>query len=130
MNHRIPVQDTELASSMRMLTERLSQRIAQKGRGCFISDLEIQGSVDQEVREFKDAVHAKNRKNEVEELMDLAVGCVFGVASLLAITRQELAEEADRAQKALQGLPKTGAPSAGPAPPPRSSNFPPGTAQP
>lgn len=130
MNQRILVHDTEIAAALKMFTDRLTTRIAQKGRGSFISELEIQGSVDQEVIEFKQAVHRKNRKDTVEELMDVAVGCVFGTASLIAITRQEQAEEAARAQAALQGLPKGGAPSAGPAVAPRSSNLPPGTAQP
>lgn len=87
MDKRVPVSEEDLREAMRALEGALANRVNEKGNGSFISLLEMDGSLDQELREFKDAVHAKEEENALQEALDLAVGCVFGFASVTANRR-------------------------------------------
>lgn len=101
MNQRIDVSDMELASALKMVGDALSKRIAEKGRKSFIGPHEMSGMIDEEVIEFKEAIHANDRGKTVAEMLDISVGCVFSVASVLAMMRREK-EEAARASQAPQ----------------------------
>jgi phosphoribosyl-ATP pyrophosphohydrolase len=60
------------------LIKKLYSRLAQKGYGTFTSKHEILGVITEEYQEFVDAVHNKDYENMKEELLDIAVACVFG----------------------------------------------------
>jgi NTP pyrophosphatase (non-canonical NTP hydrolase) len=60
------------------LIKKLYYRLEQKGYGTFSSRHEILGVVTEEYKEFIDAVHSKDYENMKEELLDIAVACVFG----------------------------------------------------
>lgn len=59
-------------------TEALIKQLKDKGKGTFASIHEISGSVDEEVREFKDAVHDNDHSEIQKELLDIAVAAVWG----------------------------------------------------
>ncbi len=64
----------------------LVYRLKQKGFGTFASTHEIAGVVDEEHREMMDALRANDIINFKAELIDIAVGAVFGVACVNAQT--------------------------------------------
>ena len=96
MDRRVPVTEEDLLGAMRALESALSVRVKEKGNGSFISLLEMHGSLDQELIEFKDEVHAKEEDKALLEILDLAVACVFGFASVIANRRavQKIQEQA------------------------------------
>lgn len=94
MNQRVEVQDLEQTGALKLLADNLTKRLVSKGRMGFISIHEILGAVEEEMDELKDAVRSDDRTQVVDELLDVAIGCVFGVASILAIMRQERADAA------------------------------------
>lgn len=89
MDQRVEVTEDEIAASLRLLEDCLRRRIAQKGRKSYIGIHEVDGILDEEVREFKDEVHADDKDAACDELMDVAVTCVFGRASMKANARYE-----------------------------------------
>ena len=70
---------------MALVRRQLNQRLAEKGWGCWVSPHEILGAVTEEYHELIEAVHTA-RNNQVDllrwELVDLAVGAIFGVVSI------------------------------------------------
>ena len=60
-------------------------RMRQKGRGATASSHEILGCIVDEVEEYRDEVHAKSDgEAKVQELLDIAVAAVWGIASIRA----------------------------------------------
>jgi len=64
--------------------DKLHYRLLQKGKGIYMSSHEILGIITEEYDEYKAEVRANNAFGQEEELLDIAVGCVFGLASLLS----------------------------------------------
>jgi len=60
----------------------LNQKIEEKGDGIFVSTHEIRGALEEEVNEHLDAVHNDNVEEQMNELFDIAVCAIWGVASL------------------------------------------------
>jgi hypothetical protein len=54
----------------------------EKGYHSFSSIHEILGVVDEEHHELKDAVKHNNHEEIKQELLDIAVGCIWGVVSI------------------------------------------------
>lgn len=106
MNARVDVTDEELMLALRRLSEALQKRIKEKGRGCFISLHEIDGTMDEEAREWKGEVHADDRMAAINELEDIGVTSLFGIASICAHIRVE----SDAAKAAAKPPAKPGAP--------------------
>lgn len=77
-----------------MLKIKLNARLKEKGSGAFASSHEILGVITEEYLELIEAVKYKSfetnatkafeeKKERIfEELLDIAVGCVFGMASI------------------------------------------------
>lgn len=62
---------------------KLFERLRQKGFGVFASHHEILGIIQQETQEYNDAIHLrKSEEEKIEELKDIAVACIFGIASV------------------------------------------------
>ena len=62
---------------------KLVYRLQQKGMGSYASVHEILGILKQELEEYNDAVHQRTSENDkVEELKDIAVAAIFGIASI------------------------------------------------
>lgn len=70
------------------IKRRIHERLDEKGDGIWVSSHEIMGVLEEEVREFKDAVHGNGnglytkRVEMTEELKDIAVAAVWGIISL------------------------------------------------
>jgi len=61
----------------------LAYRLNQKGTGTFASSHEVLGVVCEEFRELEDAVQGKEGLGNIkDELLDIAVACVFGAACI------------------------------------------------
>ncbi|WP_139904488.1 MazG nucleotide pyrophosphohydrolase domain-containing protein [Clostridium thermarum] len=72
--------EEQVMNAVDKVAEKLRYRLNQKGYGSFASRHEILGVMTEEFKEFVDAVHSKNYDEMREEIMDLAVGCIFGLA--------------------------------------------------
>ncbi len=65
---------------------KLQERLQQKGFGTFASSHEISGVVTEEYHEMLEAVEKNNAESLRWELMDIAVGAIFGIACIDANT--------------------------------------------
>lgn len=84
---RIEVLDTEIAAAFTVLGEALKRRLVEHGKKSFIGSHEILGMVEEEILELKEAVRSDKQADVIAELIDVGVGVVFGVASLIANQR-------------------------------------------
>lgn len=74
---------SDFVNALEEVDEKLSRRMLQKGMGTYASIHEILGIVQEEVTEYQEEVHAKNdREAQVQELIDIAVGAIWGIASI------------------------------------------------
>lgn len=64
------------------VSAKLEQRLKEKGYGASVSRHEILGILEEEVMEFLHEVHRGQPKGLQEELMDIAVAAIWGLASL------------------------------------------------
>jgi NTP pyrophosphatase (non-canonical NTP hydrolase) len=60
----------------------LRYKLNEKGYGTFSSRHEILGVVTEEYHEFVEAVHKKDHVEMKNELIDIAVGCIFSAACI------------------------------------------------
>jgi NTP pyrophosphatase (non-canonical NTP hydrolase) len=79
---RVEITHEQLIDALADLRTKLMFRMAQKGRGTFASRHEILGIIDEEKLELTEAVKSKTLPSIKEELLDIAVGAVFGVACI------------------------------------------------
>lgn len=93
MRQTVEVGEEYIAEALTLLGVNLKRRLAEKGRGSFISPHEILGAVQVELRQVEEAIYVKEPRRISEELLDVAVGCVFGVASMKAQAKQHEAKD-------------------------------------
>jgi molybdopterin converting factor small subunit len=79
---RTQVTEEEIQKAIKLVLEALEGRLMQKGRGTFASTHEIYGVVAEEFDELTDELRKNNELDFAGELIDIAVGCIFGVASI------------------------------------------------
>ena len=72
--------------AVKAFRDMLEFRLREKGYGTFASRHEVLGVVAAEMNELTNAVEHENIENVEHELLDVAVGCVFGVACIKAET--------------------------------------------
>jgi NTP pyrophosphatase (non-canonical NTP hydrolase) len=94
---RPEVSDQILLAALDAMTVRVGQKIEKHGRGAYISNHETLGIVAEEYHELIDAVHQNDPVDVANELMDIAVAALFGVASMM-----EKEERLKAASEALQ----------------------------
>ena len=82
MSMRIPVSDDSIEGVLSDVKQKLAARLVQKGRGTFVSRHEILGVAAEEFAEVIEAVHSGTDEDVIQELLDLAVAAVFGIASI------------------------------------------------
>lgn len=83
MRRRTFISRETVYSVMTQVGDALQSRINEKGQGSFASSHEILGVLKDELEEFRDEVHAKSGDlRKVEELTDIAVAAIFGIASI------------------------------------------------
>lgn len=101
---RLDVTDAQLLQAIEVLTRNVGKRMEQHGRGSFVSAHESLGVITEEYQELVTAVKSNDPMDIAQELMDVAVGAIFGAASMIAIAeeiqrlRDELSPEEQRTQ--------------------------------
>jgi len=84
MDNRINITDEDISKIMSILLYGLNKRIKKHGTKSFISKHEILGVLAEEWTEINlEIKNDANLDNYKEELIDIAVVCVWGLASLL-----------------------------------------------
>lgn len=86
MKQSVEVTEDQISNALTMLGINLRRRLLEKGRDSFINPKEILGDLRLEMNEVEEAIQIKESQRIIEELLDVAVGCVFGVASIKAHT--------------------------------------------
>lgn len=64
------------------VAHKLNYRIQQKGNNIFVSRHEICGIIREEVGEFEDLLSRGSLDDMREELLDIAIAAIWGVASI------------------------------------------------
>jgi len=81
---RLPVSEGQRAEAAGRIFHGLDKRLAYNGDKAFIGPHEILGIITEEYIELVGAVTSNQRERVINELVDVAVGCLWGVASLIA----------------------------------------------
>jgi len=63
------------------IKQKIAYRLKEKGWDCFNSLHECWGILDEEVIEFKQAVHENSKNEALKELIDIATAAILGIAS-------------------------------------------------
>ena len=84
MSDREKISDTRLAVTLQNFNAQLKKRLQEKGHGTFTSRHEILGTITEEYQELIEAIQKLPLANVRDELFDIAVACVFGVACIEA----------------------------------------------
>jgi hypothetical protein len=80
---RQQVTGAEVEKGVQALRDKIYMRLEQKGYGAHASCHEVLGIITEEYKEYIDAVHLNASDEEkIEELLDIAVACVFGAVSI------------------------------------------------
>lgn len=87
MKQSVEVTDDQISEALTLLGQNLKRRLHDKGRESFINPKETLGDLRLEMNEVEEAVQIKDPHRIIDELLDVAVGCVFGVASIKAHAR-------------------------------------------
>lgn len=77
------ITNEEIDTSLRRIQKEIDRRFAQKGRGAWLSSDEVRGVIQRELYELDKAIHEKNKKQILDELMDVTVACVFGYTCII-----------------------------------------------
>lgn len=81
--NRPQVSDETLLKAIEVVTHHVGLRIEKHGRGAFASPHEGLGVMAEEYHELIDACKENDLQNYAEEMIDLAVGGIFGLASMI-----------------------------------------------
>jgi len=69
-------------SAIRVIKDALEMRLEEKGCHTYTSSHEISGLMDEEFDEMKEAVHRNDIGHLKKELIDIAVGAIWGIVSI------------------------------------------------
>ena len=72
----------DTSKSILIILDSLKNRLNQKGINTFVSSHEILGIISEEFREVEDAVRQNDQTQLKKELIDVAVGCIWGLVSI------------------------------------------------
>jgi hypothetical protein len=86
----------------KVVRQMLEYRLRKHGPGAYAGPHEILGILEEEFLELKEAIVANDGTQTCAELVDIAVGCIFGVASLVTLGRHGTWYD-----QLLRGLPVT-----------------------
>jgi len=70
------------------LLRTLHERLREKGTALFNGPHEIMGILEEEVREYKDAVHMNNNSDQMKEMYDIGVTVLWGITSMVAFQEE------------------------------------------
>jgi len=81
---RIEISDAQVAKAMQIVQEGLDVRFKRHGQFSHFSKHESHGIIVEECREMEDAVRSKNHQEYWDEVLDVVVACIWGIASRIA----------------------------------------------
>lgn len=81
---RIEISDAQVAKAMQIVQERLDIRIKRHGQFSHFSKHESHGIIVEECREMEDAIRSKNHQEYWDEVLDVVVACIWGIAFRVA----------------------------------------------
>lgn len=79
---RIQLNEKQISEAINKIQQQLIITLDKKGYGTFASSHEILGIITEEYKEFIDAVHNNNYYEISNEIIDLAVVCIFGLTCI------------------------------------------------
>ena len=79
---RSELTEKEIATSIKLVTEKIEMRLLQKHRGSYIGNHETYGILAEEYKELLDSLQANDNEGFYAELIDIAVGAILGMASM------------------------------------------------
>lgn len=82
VKHRPKISCDDLSTAQYDIGVKLHKRMKEKGNGAWLSRHEILGILTEEKKEVIDAVHGGTLDELRKELIDVAVGCIFGIACI------------------------------------------------
>ena len=82
--HRQQITPEQVSNAVGLIGSRIFERLEEKGYGAWLSRHEILGFLTEEYHEAIEAVHSKPTEDLTAELVDIAVGCIFGIACIEA----------------------------------------------
>ena len=83
-NPRVYVSDEALLHAIETIGDSLKRRTEQKGRYSYASNHEGLGLITEEFLEYVNAITSNDNEHIKSELVDIAVGCIFALASMKA----------------------------------------------
>lgn len=86
-NHDLAQTVKALNHGKDLAMDKVMYRLKQKGPGLFIDRHQIYGVIAEEVNELLDAIHNNDLENMEEELIDVVVAALWGLASLVELTK-------------------------------------------
>lgn len=98
------INDTDIHDAIISIEDRLKEKIEKKGNLGFVSHHEALGVITEEYYELLKSVHKNKTHNYVEELMDVALSCIYGLASYRAALRDQRALDLEYEGDELQDL--------------------------
>ncbi len=82
IKNRTQVDHITIQHAIEELKKKIDFRLHEKGKGTFASRHEILGIIEEEMHELNDAIKKDSLKEVKEELLDVAVAAVFGIACI------------------------------------------------
>ena len=85
LSHRKKIPTTLVSDTVSQLQHRIYLKVKEFGNHAYASRHEILGQLQEEFAELTEAVQKDKSKDKIEirsELMDIAVGCIWGVLSI------------------------------------------------
>jgi NTP pyrophosphatase (non-canonical NTP hydrolase) len=96
----VAVDDKHLLSALEVITSHVGSKIEKHGRRAYVSRHEGFGIIMEEVFEMTTAIRDNGSNAFSDEVKDVAVGCIWLLASMIATTEafETLKAEADAAK--------------------------------
>lgn len=81
---RIGISNAQVEKAMQLINNGLQTRLFRHGQYAHFSKHESHGIIVEECREMEDAVRSKNHQEYWDEVMDVIVAGIWGIASRIA----------------------------------------------
>jgi hypothetical protein len=85
---RKPIDEAYIDGAFHLARQKLESRLKEKGRGTYASRHEWLGLLEEEMHELREAVQKGSLADVANEALDIAVGCLFGLACVRARTME------------------------------------------
>jgi len=96
MKQSVDVTQEQISEALQLLGISLQRRLIEKGRESFVNATEAFGDAVIKMGELEHAVHIKESQRIIDAFLDVAVGCVHGVASLKAMARAQEKKQGEK----------------------------------